>query len=78
MNGFWSKITLKLTLKLSFLLCVASIEEYKLDTFCITGCEMFYEMVALCVTGKVSNYFRHYGHFLEPHIKNYLCARKNT
>ena len=26
-------------------LCVASIEEYKLDTFCITGRKMFYEML---------------------------------
>ena len=26
-------------------MCVASIEEYKLDTFRITGREMFYEMV---------------------------------
>ena len=41
-------------------MCVASIEEYKLDTFHITSRKMFYEMVALCVTGKVSNYFKHF------------------
>ena len=43
------------------------IEEHKLDAFCITHREMFYEMVALCITGKVSDYFRHYAnlvHFL--------------
>ena len=42
---------------------VAGIEEYKLDTFCITDYEMFYEMIAL-YTGKVSNYFRHYANFI--------------
>ena len=38
-----------------------------MDTFCITGCEMFYEIVALCITKKVSNYFKRYAnlvHFL--------------
>ena len=71
MNVSWSKITFERTLQSSFLLCVASIEEYKLDTFCITGRQMFYEMVALYVTGKVSNYFRQYAnlvHFL-PQLK---------
>ena len=48
-------------------MCVASIEEYKLDTFRITGREMFYEMVALCVTGKVSNYFRHYANLVHSY-----------
>ena len=47
MNVSWVKITLKLTLSLRVFLYVAGIEEYKLDTFCIADCEMFYEMVAL-------------------------------
>ena len=43
----------------------------------MTGREMFYEMVALCVSGKVSNYFRHYAnlvHFLPQlkQIQNYF------
>ena len=60
------KITLKLTWSLRVFLYVVGIEEYKLDTFCIIDCEMFYEMIVL-YTGKVSNYFRHYAnlvHFL--------------
>ena len=44
-------------------LYVVGIEEYKLDTFCSTDCEMFYEMIALSA-GKVSNYFRHYANFI--------------
>ena len=41
MNVSRAKITLKLTLSLRFFLYVAGIKEYKLDTFCITDCEMF-------------------------------------
>ena len=41
MNVSRAKITLKLTLSLRFFLHVAGIEEYKLDTVCITDCEMF-------------------------------------
>ena len=52
MNVSQSKITFELTFWLGFLLCVASVEEYKLDTFCITYCEMFYEMVVLCITER--------------------------
>ena len=63
MNVSRAKITLKLTLSLRFFLYVVGIEEYKLDTFCITDCEMFYEMIALSA-GKVSNYFRHYANFI--------------
>ena len=44
-------------------LYVAGIEEYKLDTFCFTDCEMFYEMIAL-YAGKVLNYFRRYANLL--------------
>ena len=56
MNVSRSKITFELDHPvIEFFLYVASIEEYKLDTFRITsGHEMFYEMVVLCVTGKVS------------------------
>ena len=57
MNVSRAKITLKFTLSLRFFLYVGGIEEYKLDTFCITDCKMFYEMIAL-YAGKVSNYFR--------------------
>ena len=60
MNISQAKITVEV------FLYVAGIEEYKLDTFCITDCEMFYEMIAL-YAGKVSNYFRRYAnlvHFL--------------
>ena len=55
-----AKITLKF---IEVFLYVAGIEEYKLDTICITDCEMFYEMIAL-YAGKVSNYFRHYANFI--------------
>ena len=41
MNVSRVKITLKLTLSLTFFLYVAGIEEYELVTFCITDCEMF-------------------------------------
>ena len=44
-----AKITLKLTLSLSFLFYVVGIKEFKLDTFRITDHEMFYEMVVLCI-----------------------------
>ena len=57
MNVSRAKITLKLTLALCFLLYVAGIEECKSDTFHITDCYVFYDVVALCVIGKVSNYF---------------------
>ena len=58
MNVSRSKITFELILQLSFLLYLASTEEYKLDTFsCTRRVSMFYELVALCVTGKVSNYY---------------------
>ena len=58
MNVSWVKINLKLTLSLRFFLYVVGIEEYKLDTLCITDCKMYYEMIAL-YAGKVSNYFTH-------------------
>ena len=60
MNVSRSKITLKLILSLSFLFYIADIKEFKSDTFDITDHEIIYEMVALCSTGTVSNYFRHY------------------
>ena len=49
-----AKITLKITLSLSFLFYVKSIKEFKLDTFRINDRRMSYEVVVLCVTGKVS------------------------
>ena len=52
MNVSRAKITSKLTLSLRFFLYVAGVQEYKLDTFCITDCEMFYEMIALYGCGK--------------------------
>ena len=45
---------------IEFSFYVEGLKEFKLDTFCITDREMSYEMVALYVSGKVSNYFRHY------------------
>ena len=72
MNVSQSKINnLRTHPVIKFLLHVMSIEEYKLDTFHIIGREMFYEMVALYVTGKALNFFRHYAnlvHFL-PQLK---------
>ena len=64
MNVSRAKITLKITLSLGFLFYVESIEEFKLDTFCINNCETSYEMVVLCITGKVSNYLRHYANLV--------------
>ena len=58
---------------------VAGTEEYKLDTFCITDCKMFYEMIVL-YAGKVSNYFRYYAnlvHFLTQPNKNNYFKRLN-
>ena len=64
MNVSQAKITLKITLSLSFLFYVESIKEFKLDTFRINDGEMSYEMVVLCVTRKVSNYLRHYANLV--------------
>ena len=79
MNVSRAKITseLEFHLVIKGFLYVAGIEEYKLDTFCITDCEMFYEMIAL-YAGKVSNYFRHYLlHFLTGLKQKQLFQRAN-
>ena len=63
MNVSRSKITLKFT-------GIAGIKKFKSDTFCIIDHEVFYKMVALCITGKVLNL----AHFLLQlkQIQNYF------
>ena len=48
----WAKITLNLSLSLSFF-SVAGIKEYKSGTFCVTDGTTFYEMVALRIGFKL-------------------------